>query len=350
MRVLGECRRLTERCGIGRRGAWLAASLAGAVGLAGCASSDTAWQVIQKQQEKQAMISQYQAEQTRKNTPDEPHLMLSMIRQAQKQGRYFASLAYIDAYIKQYGRNTDVDALRADALRMTGQTADSRAAYQALLKTNKAAEGWHGLGLLAGAQGDFPQAAQDLTQAARLAPTNALVLNDLGYARLRAGDLAGARVPLGMAAELAPTNDKVLSNLALLLLARGDAAGAAQVMNKANLSQAVREQIYRLASQIPPRPVAVSEGATGASEKSGVSDVSGVSTKKSTPARRTARSASTVASSAGGVVTNVSAEAPTATGSSAAPGSGEAEGANPPFPMPVLQPRLEQRFGNPGAN
>lgn len=320
------------------RGAWLAASAAGAVALAGCASSDTAWQVIQKQQEKQAMISQYQADQARKNTPDEPHLMLSMIRQAQKQGRYFASLAYIDAYIKQYGHNTDVDALRADALRMTGQTADSRAAYQALLKTNKAAEGWHGLGLLAGAQGDFPQAAQDLAQAARLAPTNALVLNDLGYARMRAGDLAGARVPLGMAAELAPTNDKVLSNLALLLLARGDAAGAEQVMNKANLSTSVRDQIYQLAGQIPSRPVALS---TGTPSVEMGADTPHASTTANASARSVASTRDTASMSDPGssVVTNLSAAAP-----AAATHSGTA------FPMPVLQPRLEQRFGNPGQS
>lgn len=320
-----------------RRGVWLAASVAGAVALAGCASSDTAWQVIQKQQEKQAMISQYQAEQARKNTPDEPHLMLSMIRQAQKQGRYFASLAYIDAYIKQYGHNTDVDALRADALRMTGQTADSRAAYQALLKTDKAAEGWHGLGLLAGAEGNFPQAAQDLAQAARLAPTDALVLNDLGYARMRAGDLAGARVPLGMAAELAPTNDKVLSNLALLLLARGDAAGAEQVMDKANLTKPVRDQIYRLASQIPSRPVALSRGASSLAADANASPAS---TATSVSARSVAATEGAVSTDAGsGVVTNLSAPAPAAATQS---GTG--------FPMPVLQPRLEQRFGNPGQS
>ena len=319
------------------RGAWLAASVSGAVMLAGCASSDTAWQVIQKQQEKQAMISQYQAEQARKNTPDEPHLMLSMIRQAQKQGRYFASLAYIDAYIKQYGHNTDVDALRADALRMTGQTADSRAAYQALLKTDKAAEGWHGLGLLAGAEGNFPQAAQDLAQAARLAPTDALVLNDLGYARMRAGDLAGARVPLGMAAELAPANDKVLSNLALLLLARGDAAGAEQVMDKANLTKPVRDQIYRLASQIPSRPVALSRGASSLAADANASPAS---TATSVSARSVAATEGAVSTDAGsGVVTNLSAPAPAAATQS---GTG--------FPMPVLQPRLEQRFGNPGQS
>ena len=40
------------------------------------------------------------------------------------------------------------------------------------------------------------RAAQELEQSAQLAPTDAVTLSDLGYARMRNGDVSGARVPL----------------------------------------------------------------------------------------------------------------------------------------------------------
>lgn len=132
--------------------------------------------------------------------------MLSMIAEAQRQERYFASLAYIDAFQQQFGNDPRVGPMRAEALRQTGQTAASEQAYRALLGTPQAADGWHGLGLIAGARGQYAQAADDFSRAAKLAPTDPRILGDLGYARLRAGDPAGARVPLGQAAELAPDN------------------------------------------------------------------------------------------------------------------------------------------------
>ena len=118
--------------------------------------------------------------------------MLSMIAEAQRQERYFASLAYIDAFQQQFGNDPRVGPMRAEALRQTGQTAASEQAYRALLGTPQAADGWHGLGLIAGARGQYAQAADDFSRAAKLAPTDPRILGDLGYARLRAGDPAGA--------------------------------------------------------------------------------------------------------------------------------------------------------------
>jgi Flp pilus assembly protein TadD len=396
----------------GRRWARVAVACLCPALLSACAgSSQTAWELIQQQQEKQAMINHYEAEQQRKNTPDEPHLMLSTIRQSQQQGRYFASLAYIDAYIKKYGRNSDIDALQADALRMTGQTADSEAAYKALLKTGKAADGWHGLGLLAGAQGNFALAAHDLEKAARLAPVDANILNDLGYARMRAGDLAGARVPLGKAAELDPQSDKIVSNLALLLLANGQTAQAKQVMDRASLPEAVRRRIYVLAKEIPRHPVAQTASVQAASvqaasvqaasmqtataqitaaQHSTVSDLAAraatsqardTAAQAATGQATTAQATTAVLLPGGAIVRNLSAlpvppSAPhgkaVAAAASADPAAGTVttapespvdtavvtngtapvNGAAPayassPIVLPVMQPRLEQRFSNP---
>ena len=233
---------------------WCKLALTGVMlaGLTGCSmlNEDNAWRLAEQQQEQYALTQQHDAEEMRRNAAKKPELMLSMIREMQQQKRYFASLAYIDAYRQQFGEEGDVMALRADALRMTGQTADSEQAYRALLKSEYAARGWHGLGLLAGSAGDFALSEQHLSEAVRLAPTQANMLNDLAYARLRQGKLDQAKLPLGQAVELDPGNQTIISNLALMLLLQGDAVGADQVMAQAALEPVVRQQIQRLASEV----------------------------------------------------------------------------------------------------
>ncbi|ETH26476.1 tetratricopeptide repeat protein [Bordetella pertussis CHLA-20] len=186
----------------------LALAAAAPLLLGGCQTSnvDTAMQLMQQQQQEQALAQQREDADERKRLAAKPELALSLIREAQREGRYFASLAYLDAYRQNFGDSPQVAVMRADALRMTGQIAQSESAYRALTGTDQAAAAWHGLGLLAGGRGDFDQAADYLARATRLRPTDANMLNDLGYALLRAGDPRGARLPLGQAAELAPAN------------------------------------------------------------------------------------------------------------------------------------------------
>ena len=231
---------------------WRLALLPCAAALAGCqgGGAQTAWALMQQQQQEQALVRQAEDQAQAGAQPSEPGLMLAMIRATQAQGRHFAALAYIDAYRQRFGANDELVALQADALRRTGQDAQSEATYRKLLGGSQAALGWHGLGLLAGARGDYAQAAQDLERAVRLAPTDAQMLGDLGYARLRAGDSAGARVPLGQAAELDPGNARVLANLALLLLVEGQPAQAQQLMDRASLGPEARSQVFQLAGQI----------------------------------------------------------------------------------------------------
>lgn len=225
--------------------------------VAGCSSfgGSKSLEMVERQQEQHALAQRYENEQLRRNAPDEPGLMMGMIHDLQSQGRYFASLAYMDAYVGQFGANSEIQAMRAHALRMTGQSQDSEAVYRSLLNTGMAARGWHGLGLLAGERGDYAGAIPQLEKAARLAPTQSQVLNDLGYARMRAGQLAQARLPLGQAAELDPGNKTVLANLALLLLLDGNEAGAQRLMQQADLSQEARLQVRQLADEMA-RPVA----------------------------------------------------------------------------------------------
>ncbi|MDX3907743.1 MAG: tetratricopeptide repeat protein [Pigmentiphaga sp.] len=186
---------------------------------------------------------------------DSRGMYLSLIREMQNKGLYFASLAHIDAFEQRHGVAPDIELLRGHALREAGQDEQSAAVYRKLLKTEVGAGAAQGLGLLAGARGDYGAAVKSLREAARLDPTNALIASDLGYALLRQGDTAGARLPLAQAAELAPDHPKILANLALLMLVSGDSERAGTVMTKAGLSTdaraAVRKLAYEIARQQP---------------------------------------------------------------------------------------------------
>ncbi|MFM0596607.1 tetratricopeptide repeat protein [Paraburkholderia bryophila] len=199
-------------------------------------------------QAERAALAQQQA--NRDPAPDTPGVYLGLIDKMQAQGLYFASLAHIDAYEKQYGASPDTHLLRADALRMTDQPDAAAQAYGLLLKTPLAARGYRGLGLIAGAAGDFARAAQALEQASQLEPTDAVTLSDLGYARLRNGDVDGARVPLMKAGELDQNNPKIVSNVVLYLLANGEQAQALAVMNQQKLTPDVRAAIRSDAAKV----------------------------------------------------------------------------------------------------
>lgn len=313
------------------------AVLAVALGaLTGCQTSrvETAQQLMRDQQREQALAQEKADESMRRNAATPPEVALSLIREAQRDGRYFASLAYIDAYRQSYGEGGEVAALRADALRMTGQPAAAEQAYRALLNGEQAARGWHGLGLLAGAQNQFDDAADKLGRAARMRPTDPQYLGDLGYALLRAGDPAAARVPLGQAAELDPGNARIIGNLALLLLVSGDELAAHQVMDQARLSEPARERVVQLAAEVrqAQRQTAVPAPQT-------VAAVSIVSAQADAARSDGARPSVRQVDGSGNAVTGASAAV-----ASSAPAPVAA------MPLPVLQRPLLDRMGNPAAS
>jgi Flp pilus assembly protein TadD len=215
--------------------------------MSACASKMESGYGLGIQAERQAALDQAMHKDA---VPDTPGMYLALIDKMQAQGLYYASLAHIDAFEQQYGASPDVTLLRADALRQTGQLDAAVTAYTRLIDTPLAARGWRGLGLLAGEGGDFAGAAQRFEQAVRRAPTDASLLSDLGYARLRLGDVAGARIPLMKAAELAPDNPKVMSNVALYLLASGQETGAQGLMTQQKLAPDVQNAIRADAQRI----------------------------------------------------------------------------------------------------
>lgn len=227
------------------------------LGLAGCASSglESAYQLIEQQQSQQALMRQHEADEWRKNAPNQREMALNAISDAQRQGRYFASLAFIDAYVAEFGSSSEVEVMQAEAYRHTGQPEKSQQLYQRLASGSEKALAYRGLGLLAGQQHRFAQAADYLSQAVQYRPTDALLLSDLGFAQLRSHQLAAARVSLGKAAELEPENNKVLSNLSLYLLLDNQPARAEQLMDRLGMNESVRTAIYSLADEIQRTPV-----------------------------------------------------------------------------------------------
>lgn len=178
---------------------------------------------------------------------------LSLVRQMQGNGMWFASLAHIDALEQRWGVTHETRLLRADALRQTGQQAPSAALYDKLLDTPERAAAYRGLGLLAGASSDYVRAAEMFEKARQVLPADGLLLSDLGYALLRARRFDAARLPVLQAAQLQPASPKVRSNLALYLLTQGQADRARQVMDEARFNGATRQAIEQLAHELAPQ-------------------------------------------------------------------------------------------------
>ncbi|XAH24547.1 hypothetical protein AAFF27_04970 [Xylophilus sp. GW821-FHT01B05] len=175
---------------------------------------------------------------------------LTLVSRMQQNGLWFASLAHIDALEQQWGASPESQRLRADALRQTGQLEQSEKIYLQLAGTPQQTAAYHGRGLLAGARGDFAQAADLLEDARRQTPTDGLLLNDLGYAQMRAGRLEAARMPLMQAQQLLPENPKVLGNIALLLLAEDKPALAQALMDESRLPSETRAAIAQEAKSM----------------------------------------------------------------------------------------------------
>lgn len=247
----------------------LALSVVGASVLAGgCATSPNGYGMSAQQINEEAVLRQQVANQD--PVADNRGMYLSMIQEMQTKGLYFASLAHVDAFEQKFGVAPDVQLLRAHALREAGQAGQSEAVYRSLLDTKVGAAALQGLGLIAGARGDFPAAVAALRDAARKDPTNPLIVSDLGYALLRQGDLAGARLSIAQAAELAPGNIKIVGNLALYLLVMGEESRADAVMARADLSPGTRAAVRKMAMNLrssetaPQTPAVAAAGSASA--------------------------------------------------------------------------------------
>ncbi|NWK47477.1 tetratricopeptide repeat protein [Ralstonia pickettii] len=183
-----------------------------------------------------------------------PATYLALIRRMQEQGLYYASLAHIDAYQQRYGRGPEIMLLRADALRETDQLAAADAEYRAVVGATSAlgagtqggllnAAAWRGLGIVAGRQGNFAEAARRLQVAAQANPTDASTASDLGYALMRSGEVEQARVPLMQAQQMAATSPKIAGNLVIWLTVNDRKDDAASLAAHAQLTASARKAV-----------------------------------------------------------------------------------------------------------
>ena len=232
--------------------------------LGGCAASGNTGVNAGQRADAQTQLAQKEAAERPSVLADTRATHLQLVTQMQQKGLYFASLAHIDALQQRWGPDAELDLLRADALRQTGQAANARTVYSQLLATPMKARAAHGLGLLAGRAGDFQGAVGFLQQATQAAPTDADVLNDLGFALMQQGRWTDARLPLMKASELAGDNPRIWSNVALFLTLDGQATQAMDVAESRQLSAAARHQIVEIARRIRERNNAASNAPAAA--------------------------------------------------------------------------------------
>lgn len=176
-------------------------------------------------------------------------LILGMLAQRQ----YYAALAHIEEQKNQLGATPELRWLEAEARRRLGQSQTAETLYRGLLRSDYAAQAYHGLGLLYASR-DLRNAVQQLQQAVQRRPTDAEMRNDLGYALMMAGRYQEALPQLATAVELDPNGDKARNNLIVLLLLTRDEAGAKRVADQSGVSAkslaALRKQAQSLALKV----------------------------------------------------------------------------------------------------
>jgi Flp pilus assembly protein TadD len=158
------------------RSVFVVLAIALALAVTGCAGPKDAYPAVAEAQQRQAAEEGLSARAG--SNIDTQSTYLKLVEQMQQEGLWFASLAHIDALEKRWGTSAESTRARAEALRHAGQAAQAETAYRSLLATPLAAAGYRGLGLLAGARGDYAEAVRMLRQARDRNPTDALLLND----------------------------------------------------------------------------------------------------------------------------------------------------------------------------
>lgn len=156
----------------------------------------------------------------------EEALTFALVEKRIKDGQIFAAYADVLSLPENHAKSA---LLRADILRQLGRP-EAKRWYQALLKTCLAAQARHGLGQVAAAAEDWPQAVEEFQQAVMLSPADARFRNDLGFSLMRQGDYAAAAFELSVASELDISNRRTLMNLLLLAMVQGDSTMAEQLI------------------------------------------------------------------------------------------------------------------------
>ncbi|WP_339506211.1 tetratricopeptide repeat protein [Pseudomonas sp. EA_15y_Pfl1_P102] len=159
-------------------------------------------------------------------------LALNLSDDLANEGKLHASLANLQNLPESLPQ---VRQRKARAYRLLGRS-EAEPFYRSLLGTCMTAEGEHGLGQLAAAKGDNDQAMAHMQRAARLAPTDEKIRNDLGVVYLNQLRLEDARFEFMTAIELKQGNPLAAVNLVTLLIYQDDWGQAAKVVSQLGLT------------------------------------------------------------------------------------------------------------------
>ena len=161
-------------------------------------------------------------------------LSLNLADDMANDGKLHASLANLQSLPDNLA---DVRLRKAKVYRLLGRS-EAEPLYRSLLGTCLAAEAEHGLGQLAAARSDYGQAQAHLQRAARLAPTDEKIRNDLGVVYLNQLRIDDARFEFLTAMELKQSDQLAALNLVTLLLYQDDWNRAAELVSRLGLSPA----------------------------------------------------------------------------------------------------------------
>lgn len=181
-------------------------------------------------------------------------LSLNLADEMANDGKLHASLANLQNLPDNLPQ---VRLRKAKAYRLLGRS-EAEPLYRSLLGTCMAAEGEHGLGQLASAKGDDAQAMAHLQSAARLAPTDEKIRNDLGVVYLNQLRVEDARFEFMTAMELKQSDPLAAVNLVTLLIYQDNWKQAAQLVSQLGLSPEQVTQAQARAEKLkgPSAPVA----------------------------------------------------------------------------------------------
>jgi Flp pilus assembly protein TadD len=210
--------------------------------LSGCASTgQTPWSALTDS----ASCSKLSSEQ---------QLSLNLAEDMAKEGKLHASLANLQSLPDNLA---DVRLRKAKVYRLLGRS-EAEPLYRSLLGGCMAAEAEHGLGQLAAARGDNGLAQAHLQRAARLAPTDEKIRNDLGVVYLNQLRVEDARFEFLTAMELKQSDLLAAQNLVTLLIYQDDWNRAAELVSRLGLSPAQVTEAQARAEKLktPAKPAA----------------------------------------------------------------------------------------------
>jgi len=184
-------------------------------------------------------------------------LKLNLADDMANDGKLHASLANLQSLPDNVA---DVRLRRAKVYRLLGRS-EAEPLYRSLLGSCMAAEAEHGLGQLAAAKGDNGLAQSHLQRAARLAPTDDKIRNDLGVVYLNQLRVDDARFEFLTAMELKQGDQLAALNMVTLLIYQDDWSRAAELVSRLGLSPGQvteaqeRAQKLKAAGKTGPIPV-----------------------------------------------------------------------------------------------